>query len=214
MIENVPKRAYSQYRNQPKFMDWLLIARRMGGSISAAAIAVRESYDIDKAQGVQLDTIGRIVVFTRDFIGQLTMQTAEFDATDGAECGDEDAIFSEAHVSDDTQMSDDLFRLAIKAKIMKNNGDATIESIIEEMVFLVGPKFLRINDTEDMQFSIEFAGDLTEIERWALFNANLVQVPQGVLFGGFFELTDMVEFDDSDKEFGDDEAMFSDFIGG
>jgi len=214
MIENVPKRAYSQYRNQPKLMDWLSIARRMGGSISAAAIAVRESYDIDKAQGVQLDTIGRIVVFTRDFIGQLAMQTAEFDATDGAECGDEYAIFSEARVSDDTQMSDDLFRLAIKAKIMKNNGDATIESIIEEMVFLVGPKFLRINDTEDMQFSIEFAGDLTEIERWALFNANLVQVPQGVLFGGFFELTDMVEFDDSDKEFGDDEAMFSDFIGG
>ncbi|OZI78746.1 DUF2612 domain-containing protein [Bordetella genomosp. 6] len=214
MISNVPKRAYSQYRNQPKLMDWLRIARRMGGSIDSAAIAVRESYDIDKAQGVQLDTIGRIVVFSRDFIGQLTMQTAEFDALDGAECGDEDATFSEARVSDDAQMADGLYRLAIKAKIMKNTGDATIESIIEEMVFLVGPKFLRINDTENMEFSIEFAGDLTELERWALFNSNLVQIPQGVLFGGFFELTKMVEFDDADSEFGDDEAMFSDFIGG
>jgi len=214
MILNVPKRAYSQYRNQPKFMDWLTIARRMGGSIDDAAIAVRESYDIDKAQGVQLDTIGRIVVFSRDFIGQLTMQTAEFDALDGAECGDEDATFSEARVSDDAQMADGLYRLAIKAKIMKNTGDATIESIIQEMVFLVGPKFLRINDTENMEFSIEFAGDLTELQRWALFNSNLVQIPQGVLFGGFFELTKMVEFDDADSEFGDDEAMFSDFIGG
>lgn len=213
MIENVPKRAYSQYRSQPKFMGWLSIARRMGGSISDAAIAVRESYDIDKAQGVQLDVLGRIVVFSRNFIGQLTMRTAEFDVSDGAECGDEDAVFSEARVSDDAKMADDLYRLAIKAKIMKNTGDATIESIIEEMVFLVGPKFLRINDTEDMRFSIEFAGELTELERWALFNANLIQIPQGVLFGGFRELNAMVEFNDTDLEFGDDEAMFSDFIG-
>jgi hypothetical protein len=215
MIENVPQRAYAQYRNQPKFMDWLAIARRMGGSIYDAAVAVRQSYDIDSAEGVQLDVIGRIVVFPRDFIGQLTMQTAEFDLTDGAECGDDEAVFSAARVSDDAQMADGLYRLAIKAKIMKNTGDATIESIIEEMAFLVGPKFLRINDTEDMEFSIEFAGDLTELERWALFNADLVQIPQGVLFRGFLELTNMAEFGDEDIEFGDDDnAQFSDFIGG
>ncbi|MGO3890072.1 MAG: DUF2612 domain-containing protein [Paenalcaligenes sp.] len=213
MIENVPKRTYSQYRDKPKLMDWLTIARRMGGSISDAAVAVRNSYDIDKAQGAQLDVLGRIVVFSRDFIGQLSMATADFDLLDGAECGDVDASFSEARVSDDAQMADDLYRLAIKAKIMKNTGDATIESIIQEMVFLVGPKFLRVNDTEDMRFSIEFAGDLTEIERWALFNANLIQIPQGVLFGGFFELNALVEFDDDEMEFGNDDAMFSDFIG-
>lgn len=214
MIQNVPERAYSQYRNQPKFMDWLSIARELGGEIAAAAIAVRESYDIDKAEGEQLDVIGRIVVFPRDFIGQLTMETAEFDLSDGAECGDEDAMFSEARVSDDAKMSDALYRLAIKAKIMKNVGDATIESIIQQMNFLVGPKFLRINDTEDMRFTVEFAGDITELERWALFNVDLIQKPQGVRFGGFLELNAMVEFDDSDMEFGDDEVMFSDFTGG
>lgn len=214
MIPNVPERAYSQYRNQPKFMDWLAIARKMGGEIAAAAVAVRESYDIDKAEGEQLDVIGRIVVFPRDFIGQIAMETAEFDLSDGAECGDDSAVFSEARVSDDAKMADDLYRLAIKAKIMKNTGDATIESIIEQMVFLVGPKFLRINDTEDMRFTIEFAGDISETERWALFNVDLIQKPQGVRFGGFLELNAMVEFDDSDMEFGDDEVMFSDFTGG
>lgn len=214
MIENVPQRAYAQYRNQPKFMDWLAIARRMGGSIYDAAVAVRQSYNIDRVEGVQLDVIGRIVVFPRDFIGQLTMQTAEFDLTDGAECGDDEAVFSAARVSDDAHMADGLYRLAIKAKIMKNTGDATIESIIEEMAFLVGPKFLRINDPGDMRFSIEFAGDLTELERWALFNANLVQIPQGVLFMGFQELTNLAEFDDQEMEFGNDQAQFADLIGG
>ena len=214
MIPNVPERAYSQYRNKPKLMNWLAIARRMGGSLYDAAVAVRGSYDIDKAAGEQLDVIGRIVVFPRDFIGQLTMQVAEFDATDGAECGDLEATFSESRVSDDRQMADALYRLAIKAKIMKNVGDATVESIIQQMVFLVGPKFLRVNDSEDMRFSVEFAGDLSELERWALFNADLVQRPQGVLFGGFLELTALVEFDNDEMEFGDPEAMFSDFIGG
>lgn len=215
MMENVPNRAYSQYRDKPKLMDWLSIARRFGGEIDAAALAVRESYDIDQAEGEQLNVLGRIVVFPRDFLGQITMPVAEFDATDGAECGDEDAIFSVPRVSDDASMADGLYRLAIKAKIMKNTGDATIESVIQEMVFLVGPKFLRINDTEDMRFSIEFAGDLTELQRWALFNANLVQIPQGVLFGGFLELNAMAEFGNQDIEFGDDDAaQFSDFIGG
>jgi len=214
MIENVPKRAYAQYRNQPKFMDWLNIARTQGGSIYDAAIAVRHSYDIDSAEGVQLDTIGRIVVITRDFIGQLTMATAEFDATDGAECGDEDAIFSAPAVSDDAKMADDLYRLAIKAKIMKNNGPATVENILETMVVLVNPTYLHINDSEDMQFSIEFAGNISELQRWALFNANLVQIPQGVLFRGFLEMNAMVEFNNDDLEFGDsDDAQFSDFIG-
>lgn len=214
MIKNVPKRIYSQYRDKPKFVDWLSIAKRLGGEIDAAAIAVRESYDIDKAQGAQLDTIGRIVVFPRDFIGQLTMQTAEFDLSDGAECGDDDAIFSESSVSNDATMSDDLYRLAIKAKIMKNNGDATIESIIQTVVFLVNPDFLRVNDIEDMSFAIEFAGNITQIQRWALFNADLIQIPQGVLFLGFQEISEMVEFNNDDYEFGDDEAMFYDFKGG
>lgn len=214
MIPHVPERIYSQYRSKPKFVDWLAIARKMGGSIHDAAVAVRGSYDIDKAEGEQLDVLGRIVVFPRDFLGKLTMETSEFDLADGAECGDPEAVFSEARVSDDRKMADGLFRLAIKAKIMKNNGDATVESIIQQMVFLVGPKFLRVNDSEDMRFSIEFAGDLSELERWALFNADLVQIPQGVLFGGFLELTNMVEFGDDEMEFGDPEAMFSDFIGG
>lgn len=213
MIKNAPKRIYSQYRDKPKFVDWLSIARRLGGEIDAAAIAVRESYDIDKAQGEQLDTIGRIVVFPRGFFSQITMLTAEFDLSDGAECGDGDAIFSESSVSNDTVMSDELYRLAIKAKIMKNNGDATIEDIIQTVVFLIDPDFLRVNDVENMSFAIEFAGNVTPIKRWALFNGDLIQIPQGVLFLGFQELVEMVEFNNSDYEFDDDEAIFSDFIG-
>lgn len=213
MIKNVPKRIYSQYRDKPKFVDWLSIARRLGGSINDAALAVRESYDIDKAQGVQLDTIGRIVVFPRDFISQITMLTAEFDLLDGAECGDGDAVFSEATVANDALMSDELYRLAIKAKIMKNNGDATIEEILESFQFLIAPEFLRINDTEDMRFSIEFSGNIPPIKRWALFNVNLMQIPQGVLFMGFYEPTEIIEFNNSDSEFGDDAATFSDFKG-
>lgn len=209
----VPQRAYAQYRNQPKFVDWLAIARRLGGSIQAAATAVRESYDIDKAEGVQLDIIGRIVVFPRDFIGQFVMPTTEFDLIDGGECGDELAMLSDILSRSGMRMPDDLYRLAIKSKIMKNTGDATIESIIEEMMFLVGPRFLRVNDFGNMSFSVDFIGDLSDVERWALFNIDLIQIPQGVLFLGFNDVSSIIEFDDDDHEFGDNEAMFSDTKG-
>ncbi|WP_311514760.1 DUF2612 domain-containing protein [Oligella urethralis] len=213
MIKNIPDRAYSQYRDKPKLMDWLNIARKMGGDICDAAIAVKNSYDIDTAEGVQLDTLGRIVVFPRDFISQLQLDTADFDLSDGAECGDEDAIFSPDTAANDSLMSDGLYRLAIKAKIMRNVGDATIESIIKQMVFLVDPTFIKVNDFEDMRFQIEFSGNITDLERWALLNIDLIQKPQGVQLIGILELNAMVEFDNDNDQFGDDEVMFSDFIG-
>ena len=213
MLKNVPQRIYSQYRDKPKFVDWLAIARKQGGEIDAAAQAVLNSYCIETAKGEQLDVLGRIVVFDRSFIGHITMDVSEFDDPD-MQCGNPDADFGESSVAADTEMSNELFRLAIKSKIMKNNGDATLESITEQMMFMFGTDYLRINNPKDMTFSIEFAGNLSPIQRWALFNVDLVQVPIGVEFLGFTELTDVVYFDDDEKEFGDDEAMFSDFTGG
>lgn len=215
MLKNVPKRIYSQYRDKPKFVDWLAIAREQGGEIDAAAIAVLNSYDIDTAQGEQLDVIGRIVVFPgREFIGEISLDTAQFDAGASAECGDPEATFSEAQVLDDAKMTNELYRIAIKSKIMKNNGRATLEDITRQMLFMFGVDYLRINNLQDMSFSIEFAGNLSALQRWALFNVDLIQIPLGVEFLGFLELTDITEFDDNAREFGDPDAMFSDFIGG
>lgn len=211
---NIPDRIYAQYRDKPKAVAWYAIARKLGGSIEAAAQAVRKSYDIDTAAGEQLNVIGRIVVAPRSFVGSMPMNPGLFDLTDGDEFGDDEAMFSALTIDQDGQLSDELYRLVIKAKIVKNNGDATIESILDGMNFLL-PKaqVLRVTDGEDMSFSIEFYGQITDLERFALLNAGLVPKPQAVGFSGFLEWFGMFEFGDMDAEFGDEDAEFAGYIG-
>lgn len=211
---NIPDRIYAQYRDKPKAVDWYQIARKLGGSIEDAAEAVRKSYDIDNARGEQLSVLGRIVVVPRSFVGSIPMDPGLFDLTDGDEFGDDEAMFSALTIDQDGQLSDELYRLVIKAKIIKNNGDATIENILDGMNFLVpNAEVLRVTDGEDMSFSIEFYGQITNLERFALLNTGLVPKPQAVRFNGFLEGFEMVEFGDVDAEFGDEDAEFAGFIG-
>ncbi|WP_457967599.1 DUF2612 domain-containing protein [Pseudomonas sp. R4-84] len=211
---NIPDRIYAQYRDKPKAVDWYQIARTLGGSIEDAAEAVRKSYDIDNASGEQLSVLGRIVVVARSFVGSIPMDPGLFDLTDGDEFGDDEAMFSALTIDQDGQLSDELYRLVIKAKIIKNNGDATIENILDGMNFLVpNAEVLRVTDGEDMSFSIEFYGQITNLERFALLNAGLVPKPQAVRFNGFLEGFEMVEFGDVDAEFGDEDAEFAGYIG-
>jgi hypothetical protein len=211
---NIPDRIYAQYNEKPKAVAWYEIARKLGGSIEAAAEAVRKSYDIDNAVGEQLSVIGRIVVAPRSFVGAIPMSPGLFALTDGDEFGDDGAMFSALTIDQDGQLSDELYRLVIKAKIVKNNGDATIENILDGMNFLLpNADVIRVTDGEDMSFSIEFYGQITNLERFALLNAGLVPKPQAVRFNGFLEGIGMVEFGDVDAEFGDEEAEFVGFIG-
>ena len=67
---------------------------------------------------------------------------------------------------------------------------------------------LRVTDGEDMSFSVEFYGQISDLERWALLNAELVPKPQGVRFNGFLEGIGYVQFGDDEFEFGDTTAEF------
>lgn len=211
---NIPDRIYAQYRDKPKAVAWYEIALKMGGSLVDAAEAVRKSYYIDKAVSQQLDVIGRIVVVPRSFIGNAPLNPAMCAEPDGAEFGDSGQMCSALTIAQDGQLSDELYRLVIKAKIIKNNGDATIENILNGMNFLL-PKadVLRVTDGEDMSFSIEFYGEITNLERYALLSAGLVPKPQGVRFNGFLEAFDYTEFGDTTKMCGDTFAQCVGFIG-
>lgn len=209
-------RIYAQYRNKPKAVAWYNITRRLAAQIADAAAAVRIMYSIDYAQGAQLDVIGRIVVIPRDFMGEITMETAmcASDVNGPAEFGDTSAMCSVPSVDQSMAMSDNLYRLAIKSKILKNNSYSTIEDIITGMNFLLpNAQVTRLVDGEDMSFSVEFYGQISDLERWALVNASFVPKPQGVKFNGFLEAYDYVQAGDSSMQFGDSLAQATGFIG-
>jgi len=210
---NIPDRIYAQYRNKPKAIAWYAITREAAAELDTAAQAVRRMYDIDNSIGAQLDIIGRIVVADRNFLANTPLTVSQFGDVD-AEFGDIDAVFSELSIGTDSQMSDEFFRLVIRAKIVKNNSDATIESILNGVTFLIpNADVVRVVDGEDMSFSIEFQGNITDLERWALLNAKLIPKPQGVRFNGFLDSYIPSEFGDVDAEFGDTDAQFHGYVG-
>jgi len=182
-------RVYAQYRTKPKAVQWYEITKNMAGLLVDTAWSIRTSYDIDNVGGERLDVIGRIVVASRNFTALPELFPGIFDLTDGSEFGDEDAMFSELTVASDAVMSDDLYRLVIKSKIAKNNGDATIESILDAAALLL-PKAdnLRLIDNDDGEFGIEYSGAMTNLEKWALTNGDLLPRPQGITFTGFVEV--------------------------
>ncbi len=213
-VSQAPDRIYAQYRNKPKAVMWYRITMSLAEQIGSVASAVRTMYQIDSAQGEQLDVLGRIVVVSRNYIENLELNPGYFDLTDGSEFGDSVSMFSALSIDADSQMSDELYRLVIKSKILKNNSDASIESILFGMNFLLpNANFLRVTDNEDMSFSIEFYGTITELERWALLNSTLVPKPQGVKFNGFLEGFDYVQFNDTTKQFGDENSQFAGYTG-
>lgn len=213
---DAPNRIYAQYRNKPKAVAWYKITRDLATQLSDAAAAVRIMYSIDYAQGEQLDIIGRIVVMPRDFMGKVTMQTAMCASADmfPAEFGDTSAMCSAPTIDQDMDMSDELYRIAIKSKILKNNSYATIDDILVGMNFMLpNAQVIRLVDGEDMSFSVEFYGQITDLERWALVNASFVPKPQGVKFNGFLEAYDYIQAGDSSMQFGDSSAQATGFIG-
>ncbi len=214
---NVPDRIYAQYRTKPKALAWYKITRSLALQLGSAADAVRVMYQIDTATGEQLDILGRIVVIPRNYITPVPMNPPQFaiSANSPGEFGDDNAMFSGLSVDSDTQLSDDLYRLVIKSKIIKNNSDATIESILYGMNFLLpNAQVLKITDGEDMSFTVEFYGNITEVERYALLNSTLVPKPQGVRFGGFLQGYDYVQSGDDTQQFGDTYAEFVGTFGG
>lgn len=211
---NIPDRIYAQYRTKPKALAWYNITRRLAVELDDVAQALRVMYNIDTASGNQLDIIGRIVVVDRSFTGNIELFPGLFDLSDGDQFGDDEAMFSGLTVDTDEKMSDEFYRLVIKAKIIKNNSDATTDSILEGLNFLVpNADFIRLTDGEDMSFNVEFYGNITELERYALLNATLVPKPQGVLFNGFLEGFEYTEFGDDETQFGDDSSEFVGYIG-
>lgn len=209
-----PDRIYSQYRDKPKAVQWFNITREISDQLQDAAAKVANSYDIDNNDGEQLNVIGRIVVQDRDFIANIPLKPYQSNADGDNECGDDEIQCSAVTVQADAELSDQYYRMVLKSKITKNNSDATIDDILDSVVSIMpNAGQVRLIDTEDMSFTIEFYGNITEIERTLLLTEKLIPKPQGVKFGGFLEGAGFVQCDDEAAQCGDETAQCVGHIG-
>lgn len=185
MALTIPTRIYAQYRGKPRAVAWYNITRTIGGRFADVFQDIRTSYNIDTATTDELNVIGRIVVMDRDYEGQIIFDPIRWGS--GSRWGGSGVRYMTPVGAGSMDVSDQIYRILIKAKIAKNNSDATIESILASMSVITGTSASRLIDYEDMSFAIDFGGTLSDAARFVLNNFNIVPKPQGVRFTGYTE---------------------------
>ena len=109
---------------------------------------------------------------------------------------------------------DEIFRLLLKSKVAKNNSDATIDSIIGAMSFIIDDNTITVTDFEDMSFGVEFLDSLTPQQINLLLNFDIIPKPQGVRFRGYAVLPDVILYGQTDAVYGEPTVQYGFYFGG
>lgn len=207
----MPNRIYSQYQDKPNAVAWYSIIQTIANDIFDTADRTRLSYNIDNATSHELDVIGVIVGASRSFESQVTFETNDFGEV-GVQFGGFEIQFQTIGQSITQEVSDEIFKILIKAKISKNNNDGTIDGMLGALQFIIPDNISRIIDHDDMSFSVSFGEELSSIQVMILNNFDILPRPQGVEFLGYVDETNLTQFG-GNNSFGDDRAQFGLYFG-
>lgn len=146
-------------------------------------------FDIDQAQGQQLDMIGVWVGISRNIQIPLTGVYFAFDTT--AVGFDQGTWFGIGDsTSGLTRLSDGDYLILLKAKIASNHWDGTIPGAyaIWAIVFQFSGFSLVIQDGQDMTMAIIIIGNVTSAVTLSLItNGYIALRPAGVLISGYYQ---------------------------
>lgn len=153
----------SQYRNSPKFLAWLRFLLQKLQDISQCQIQMSQAFDVDNAQGVQLDVLGSIVGASR---------TVGFQPSGGVS----------------PVLNDATYRLLIKAVAAQNTWDGTIDGLQSVWENLFPEGTITIGDNQNMTATIFLTGTFTSIQKDLIVNGYIVPRPQAVRYQYVFNL--------------------------
>ncbi|EMB4322241.1 DUF2612 domain-containing protein [Pluralibacter gergoviae] len=156
--KKVRSRVYWQYKNSPQLNKWLQILPEIANDTLESQIEkIERIIEIDIAAGEQLDICGRIAGIPRRpkilKLGICEMVIAD----------------------------DELFRLIIKGKITKNNGDATIDNVKLAGDYLFGGSFTILDGLDMTMLPLWWEKYLPDLQFVKLVHdMDLLPRPQGV----------------------------------
>lgn len=181
-IENYLNLITSEHRDKPKFEATVAVGVSPFAKIKDVLNGLPADFDLDTAVGVQLDAIGIWAGFSRVVSVPLTGVYFSFDTTaqEGWDSGRWKGEFDPENGP--TFLTDDEYRLAIKAKILKNSWDGTTPGALQIFSQVFGQDaFIMIQDGQDMTMSILIAGiELSAVEKQILICESLLPKPEGV----------------------------------
>jgi hypothetical protein len=156
LIDSYRKLLTSEYRHSPKLINWLLWLLNEGTTYTTFIKLLVEAFDLDVAEGQQLDTIGRMVGVKR---------LLEFVPVGG----------------ESPLLGDDTYRMLIKATIIKNTWKGKLEDLYSAWrTVFPNTKLFQIQDLQDMTFNVVIAGAFTSLERELIAKGYIIPKPEGV----------------------------------
>ncbi|WP_213993460.1 DUF2612 domain-containing protein [Sodalis sp. dw_96] len=143
------------HRGKPNFVDHIDLSTRPLIDIDGAMTALINDFDIDTAAGNQLDILGEWIGRSRTVAQPISGVYFSWD-TDGL--GYEQGVWQGPYDPDAgfTNLSDDVYRVVLKAKIAINHWDGTNGSLPDILnTALAGSGlFMQIVDNQDMTISL------------------------------------------------------------
>lgn len=150
------KRATNYHATKPKYNAHVDLITRPFSDVSGVMAGFIDAFDLDNALGAQLDVIGLWVGRSRIIRHPIGGGYFSFD-TPGLGYGE--SLWRGPHDPDPgyTVLSDDTYRIILKAKIAINNWDGrndTLPAILDAATAGSGIKRLQIVDNQDMTISV------------------------------------------------------------
>lgn len=201
-LDEARERYTEVFKNKPMFDRFVRLMLENSVDIQLALKDLMQKRSIDTAVGAQLDILGDIVGQPRELIGADLLSYFGFLGSLRADSlGDRNSptlggTFYDlgSPLSGNLLLSDEQYRLFIKAKIIRNTTDATPNQLLEFVNFLFRAPGAIIAEG-DAAFTLLFGRELTQFERVALtyvstsqgFQTRLIPKPTGVrvTFGEF-----------------------------
>lgn len=181
-------RIIPEHQAKPNFIAWLSATVQAFVDLQNAYADLTFLFDLDTAQGQELDAVGLRVGATRNLRVPLTGVYFSWD-TDGVgwDQGNWIGPFDDGDVMYQLQDSD--FRTLIRATIAANNWNGTVENAYKVWKIVFDPLgyTLLIQDNQDMTIDIVIVGPtISAVVAALLTQGSLILVPAGVMISGYF----------------------------
>ena len=178
--------------------------------VQANLVDLLNQVDIDQARGYSLDIIGRRVGIIREMPSYISKGFFSYYGADGK--GWNSGIWYRAGDStgDTISLADSDYRFIIKAKILKNFQDGTLDSVLNARTKLMGSN-VGVTDNYNMTANIYAPLSLlTPIQSYLIQNLDLLPRPVGVKYNFFDIGKEYFGFDGFRASKGFDEGSFID----
>jgi len=179
----------SQHRGKPKFEAMVALVSGLFLSVGETLASFPEKFDLDDAEGAQLDVIGEWAGISRNIS---TALANIFFSLDEVGLGLDEGYIKGQYdqTTGITRLDDETYRMVIRAKIGANHWDGSLESLqdILDQVFLKYQTSVFVGDHQDMSMSFYMVGETPPPVIVSLLTGGYLAIkPAGVRINGYFK---------------------------